>query len=192
MTGVVISGDTGRGGVSAGPKAQPAPGQYKQVAAGVAARLADAWNKGDARAFGALFGEKADFIAMGGGLISGKDKIQAAHESLFKEAGGKTKSEFRLLKVKPLAPDVVAALYAQRLSSTGGKGAAVRTRPTAILRRVGQEWKIVLYQVTRLANGAGAGQAAAAKPAAAAKAAPATAAKPAAKAASAKKPAKGK
>jgi len=189
MTGVVISGDT-RGGVGGKGAARkgvaPAlkPEQYRAIAGAAAAKLAEAWNKADAKALAGLFAEKADFIAMGGGMISGRDKIQSAHENLFKD--GKAKAEFRVIKVKPLAPDMMLAMLGQRLSGAAG---AVRTRPTAILRRFGpQDWRVIHYQVTRVAGAAQApAKAAPAKaeasktPAKPAKSAPAKAAAPAKK-----------
>jgi len=181
MTGVVISGET-RGGVGDGGKA--AAGAFRQAAATIGGKLQQAWNAGDAKALSDLFGEKADFIGMGGGQIAGRDKILEAHTRLFKESAGKGKAEFRLVKVKPITQDVVAALYGQRITVTdGGKSQTLRSRPSAILRRVGQDWKIVMYQVTRVS-----GAAAEAAPAPA-KADKAAAEKPAA---TAKKPAKGK
>ena len=164
MTGIVVSVET-RGGVG-GAKADA--GQYRQLALNFGGKLQQAWNAGDAKAFAELFGEKADFIGMGGGHMSGRDKILEGHANLFKESAGKGQSEFRLVKVKPVTADVVVVFYGQRITlKDGDKSHTLRARPTAILRRTGQAWKIVSYQVTRVQGGAAAdkGEAKAAAPA---------------------------
>lgn len=174
MSGIVISGDT-RGGVGgpakpgAGGKVNPAA--LKQAVGGVLTKLQEAWNKGDAKAMAAQFGEQADYVTMSGGHISGRDKIEAAHKAIF---ANKTQAAYRVVKMKPLAADVVLVLLGQQITSQGeGKDAKpqiVRTRPMMVLRRVGNAWPIVAFQVTRAsgaaAGGGASGKAAAAKPAA--------------------------
>ena len=158
MSGIVISGDT-RGGVGgpaqAGGKINAAA--LKQVVGGVLTKLQEAWNKGDAKAMAAQFGEQADYVTMGGQHISGRAKIEAAHKQLF---AAKTQAAYRVVKMKPLSADVVVAFLGQQITGKGeGKDAkeqTVRTRPVMILRKVGNAWPIVAFQVTRAAGAAGA------------------------------------
>jgi uncharacterized protein (TIGR02246 family) len=194
MSGIVISGDT-RGGVGPTAGGRVQPGAYKQAVGAVLARLQQAWNKADAGAVGALFGPEADYVNMAGAHITGADKIAAAHAKLFGEQRSQT--AYRILKLKPLSPELVMAFLGQRITvKQGGKDLTVTTRPAMVLRRVGTDWKIVAFQVTRLAGaatGGGASGAQAQAQPAAAKAAPAkakAAAKPAAKAAAKAAPAK--
>ena len=179
MSGIVISGDT-RGGVG-GPQrkpgaAAPAAGAYKAAVGGVLAKLQAAWNKGDAKGVGALFGKEADYVNMTGAHISGADKITEAHTALF--GASKSQAAYRVLKLKPLSPDLVMAYLGQKITVTAdGKEQAMATRPTILLRKVGADWKIVAMQVTRFAGaarGGGGGGASGKKDAA--KAAPAKAA----------------
>lgn len=182
MTQIIMSGDMGpqKGQKQAAPAAKPdQAGALKAAVTAVAAKLEMAWNKADAAAFAAAFSEKADFVPMTGTHVIGREKIEAAHKALFSR--GKTRGEYRILKVKPLSPDIVIAFMAQ--SITGGdadKSQTVRTRPTAVIRRVDNDWKIVSMQVTRVARtgGEGGDGEAKAKPAAKGKAAAAKTAKP--------------
>ena len=156
MSGILISGDT-RGGVG-GPQrkpaaAAPAAGAYKAAVGGVLAKLQAAWNKGDAKAVGALFGKEADYVNMAGGHISGADKIAQAHTQLF--AGSKSQAAYRVLKLKPLSPDLVMAYLGQKITVTAdGKEQSMATRPTVLLRKVGANWVIVAMQVTRFSGAA--------------------------------------
>jgi uncharacterized protein (TIGR02246 family) len=185
MSGIVISGDT-RGGVG-GPaqRKAPAAGAYKAAVAGVLTRLTQAWNKADPRAVGALFGKEADYVNMGGQMVSGADKIAVAHKQLFDSQKGAA-SAYRIIKLKPLGPEVVLAFLGQKITlKQDGKDATITTRPTMVLRKAGNDWKIAAFQVTRVgpqvaarARAAAAQKAAPAK-AAAAKSAPAKAAEPA-------------
>jgi uncharacterized protein (TIGR02246 family) len=174
MSGIVISGDS-RGGVGGGgggkPGAKADPAAFKAAIGGVLTKLQEAWNKGDAKAMAAQFGEQADYVTMGGGHISGRAKIEEAHKAIF---ANKTQCAYRVVKMKPLSPDVVLAFLGQQITSkgaddSGGKGAkpqVVRTRPVMVLRKVGNAWPIVAYQVTRAsaaASGGGGKKAEAAK-----------------------------
>jgi len=182
MSGIVISGDT-RGGVGAprrqggGQGAKVNAAALKQAVGGVLGKLQTAWNKGDHKGVAGLFGEQADYVTMGGGLITGRAKIEEAHKAIL---SGKPQAAYRVVKMKPLAGDVVLAFLGQQITTKGeGKDAkpvVMRTRPLMVLRRIGNDWKIVAYQVTRAAPAAAGGGAGGAKKAAA----------PAAKAAAAK------
>lgn len=173
MSGIVISGDT-RGGVG-GPQRKPgaaaqSPGAYKAAVGGVLAKLQAAWNKADAKGVGALFGKEADYVNMAGAHISGAEKIAEAHKALF--AGSKSQAAYRVLKLKPLSPDLVLAYLGQKITTTvDGKEQSMATRPTMLLRKVGASWAIVAMQVTRFSAAARGGGASGKKDAA--KAAPA-------------------
>lgn len=178
MSGIVISGDT-RGGVGGpggrgggGQGAKPNAAALKQAVGGVLAKLQEAWNKGDAKAVANLFGEQADYVTQGGGMISGRAKIEEAHKAIF---ASKTQSAYRVVKMKPLTNDIVLAFLGQQITAKGegkdAKDTTVRTRPLMVLRRVGNEFKIVAFQVTRAVaaragGGGAAGGKAEAKPAA--------------------------
>lgn len=183
MSGIVISGDT-RGGVGGPgkPGAKANPAALKAAVGGVLAKLQEAWNKGDAKAMAAQFGEQADYVTMSGQHISGRDKIEAAHKAIF---ANKTQAAYRVVKMKPLSPDVLVVFLGQQITGKAddkdAKAQALRTRPIMVLRKVGNAWPIVAFQVTRATGAAAAGKPAAAK-AAPAKAAKVEAKEPAKKA----------
>jgi len=189
MSGILISGDT-RGGVG-GPArggGQAAGGKInqaalKQAVGGVIGKLQQAWNKGDAKGVASVFGEQADYVTQAGGLISGRAKIEEAHKAIL---AGKPQAAYRVIKMKPLTNDIVVVFLGQQITGKpdpadkDAKGGVVRTRPMAVMRRVGNEFKIVAFQVTRAAQAAapraGGGGAGGAKKAAPAKASAKTAA----------------
>ena len=162
MSGIVISGDT-RGGVG-GPArggGQAAGGKInaaalKQAVGGILAKLQAAWNKGDAKGVASLFGEQADYVTQGGAMISGRAKIEEVHKQIL---AGKPQTAYRVVKMKPLANDIVIVFLGQQITGQAAgdaadkeaKGGTIRTRPIMVLRRVGNEFKIVAFQVTRAA-----------------------------------------
>lgn len=162
MSQIIMSGDMGpQKGQRQAQKAAPAQaGAFKAAAAAVAAKLELAWNKADAAAFAEAFADQADFVPMAGGHVTGRAKIEEAHKALFSRSSGKSRGEYRILKMKPLSPEIVIAFMSQQITSTeDGKTQTMRTRPTAVLRRIGQDWKIVAMQVTRVARVDGSGTA---------------------------------
>lgn len=181
MSGIVISGDTrggvggpggGRGGSGGGQGAKPNAAALKQAVGGVLAKMQEAWNKGDAKGMANLFGEQADYVTQGGGMISGRAKIEEAHKAIF---ASKSQAAYRVMKMKPLTNDIVIAFLGQQITAKGegkdAKDTTVRTRPIAVLRRVGNEFKIVAFQVTRAVAGRAGGGGAAGKAEGGAKAA---------------------
>lgn len=173
MSGILISGDSrgGVGGGGGGQGAKPNAAALKAAVGGVLGKLQEAWNKANSKAVGNLFGEQADYVTMAGAMISGRDKIEAAHKAIL---ASKPQAAYRVIKMKPLTNEIVVVFLGQQISgkaeSKDAKAAVVRTRPIMILRRIGNDWKIVAYQVTRAAGaaaGSGAGGGAGAKKAAA-------------------------
>ena len=124
-------------------------GVMKQAALDVAAKLELAWNRGSADGLAALFAEKADVIPVNGGMLSGRPAIETAFGKAFAGGWARSRSNFRLLKIKPLEETVVVALLGQRLTLLEGDSQReVAIRATAMLRELGGEWKIVLLQST--------------------------------------------
>lgn len=140
------------GATPAEPAARRSAGALAQAARDVAARLELAWNRNSGEGVAALFGERADYIPHNGGLISGRDAIRKVFDSAFAGSWSRSRSEFRLLKVKPLAGNLVVAMLGQRLTLLDGEASRERMiRSTAILRGAGGDWRIVLLQGTAVA-----------------------------------------
>jgi uncharacterized protein (TIGR02246 family) len=176
-----------QGVVVSGP-ANAAAEEITGAVRNIVAALELAWNKGDAKAFAAVFGPQADFIDMTGGHGVGQAEIEKAYTALFNGPFAKSRVAYRIEKVKPLAPMVATVFLAQRLTLQADNGEAViGFRPTLTLRKIGSDWKISVFQNTRIAS-------AVRSPAAAAAEAVAPEAEPAAEApaASADKPARKK
>lgn len=134
-------------------------GPVGKAARAVAAKLELAWNRNSGEALAALFTERGDYVPHGGGLVSGRAAVKDAFERAFAAGWARSRSEFRLLRIKPLADTVVLAMLGQKLTVLDGEVPRERMlRTTALLREIGGEWKIVLLQSTavqpRPANGA--------------------------------------
>jgi uncharacterized protein (TIGR02246 family) len=157
MTEVVVTGDTQSGKAAAMKPFQAILGQ-----------MAASWNKGDAQAFAAVFGEQADFIDLMGGHSVGQQAIAKSHAALFAGAYAKSKVEYTIEKTKPLAQTVMVLFLRLKLTvEREGKPVEMLARPTLTLARGEKGWRIAVYQGTRVVDApaakADAGEKAAAK-----------------------------
>ncbi|GGK65582.1 hypothetical protein Ppa06_21710 [Planomonospora parontospora subsp. parontospora] len=118
---------------------------------GLLTRLADAWNAGDATAYGGLFTEDADYIAFNGMHSEGRAAIEASHRWLFDGPlrGSTMAAPNGRIKVKPLADGAVLVI------SKGGTAVAGEFREsivsfTAVSTPEG--WRFASFQNTRVAR----------------------------------------
>ncbi len=163
--GVVVSG-----------AANPAQEEARRVTMQIVAQMEVAWNKGSAKQYAAVFGPQVDVIDMNGGHGVGQAQVEAAYTALFNGAFKGTKVAYRIDKLKPLGAGVAVVFLTQRVTQSTDKGDLVALfRPSLTLRKVGNDWKISVFQNTRVQQP----QARAAAPAAAPAKADAKAEKPA-------------
>ena len=110
--------------------------------------LADAWDRGDAAAYGAHFTEDATYVTFVGTRYSGREDIAAGHRVLFEKFLKGTKLAHEVLDVRFLGADVAL------VSTTGDtyKG----TRPgklskvqTYTLVRDGERWLVAAFHNTQ-------------------------------------------
>jgi uncharacterized protein (TIGR02246 family) len=122
----------------------------KQVLA-VLDGVVQAWNAGDAAAYGRLFTEDATYVTFFGLTMPGRQAIEEGHRALFegplkgsKLAGG-GKPEIRFVR-----PGVALVL------SGGGRSLGGETGPAStvsyVLVEEGPEWRIAAFQNTRVSD----------------------------------------
>ncbi|MFE0023553.1 SgcJ/EcaC family oxidoreductase [Amycolatopsis sp. NPDC059021] len=122
----------------------------------VLARLVDAWNAGDATAYGALFTEDADYVTFFGMNMPGRAMIESAHRALFEGPlkGSRLTGAPGTAKVRFVRPDVAIAVMGGGSSVSG----AARTDPgrestvTTVLVRQDNGWRIASFQNTRVSD----------------------------------------
>ncbi|HET6710186.1 SgcJ/EcaC family oxidoreductase [Amycolatopsis sp.] len=124
---------------------------------GVLGRLADAWNSGDAAAYGRLFTEDADYVTFFGVNFPGREAIESSHRALFEGPlrGSKlTGSPDGAAKVRFVRPDVAVAVADGGSSLTGaevGDQGRASTVSFVLVREEG-EWLITAFQNTRVSD----------------------------------------
>lgn len=123
----------------------------------VLARLTDAWNSGDAAAYGRLFTEDADYVTFFGLNLPGREAIESAHRALFEGPlkGSKlTGQPGSGDKVRFVRPDVAVVVVAGGSSLTGADVAGEGRESTVsfVLVQEGGEWLITAFQNTRVSD----------------------------------------
>jgi uncharacterized protein (TIGR02246 family) len=119
--------------------------------------LVDAWNAGDATAYGNLFTTDADYVVFNGMHLKGRQAIADSHRWLFdgplkgtRLAGAPVPASFRLLR-----PDVAVVV------TTGGVTMASDDAPdpghesiqTLVAVRGDEGWRFASFQNTRRVDG---------------------------------------
>jgi uncharacterized protein (TIGR02246 family) len=119
----------------------------EQAVRRVVADFAEAINRGDARAFAALFAEDADFVVITGKYLKGRDEIVTYHAELFTGDFQDSHLEVTSVSVRFLRPDVAVARVATK--RTENKGKEMRTSfPMFVLTKQSESWLIAAVQNT--------------------------------------------
>ncbi|MGW7531219.1 SgcJ/EcaC family oxidoreductase [Amycolatopsis sp. NPDC054798] len=122
----------------------------------VLTRLADAWNSGDADAYGNLFTEDADYVTFFGLRFIGRQAIADSHRELFQgPLKGSKLTGFGEPRVRFLRDDVAVIVAGGGSSLTGGDDPAAEGRESAltyVLVRGDEGWRITAFQNTRVSK----------------------------------------
>ncbi|MFC3453128.1 SgcJ/EcaC family oxidoreductase [Amycolatopsis speibonae] len=122
----------------------------------VLSRLTDAWNAGDAAAYGRLFTEDADYVTFFGMNMPGRAIIESAHKSLFEGPmkGSKLVPGSGEPKVRFIRPDVAIVVSGGGSSlSGGGKPEPGRESTlTYVLVEESDGWRVASFQNTRVSD----------------------------------------
>lgn len=140
---------------------EPADGQIRQALA----QQAEAWNRHDAKAWGAPFADEAEFINILGMLLQGRPEIEKRHAELFASIFAKSSVVVTTRKVQALGENgaVAETDYELRgyerlppgIRATDADG-TLRTRLKYVWVRKAGSWVIVSAQNTAVLPAPGA------------------------------------
>jgi uncharacterized protein (TIGR02246 family) len=125
----------------------------EQQVLAVLGKLVDAWNAGDADAYGELFTEDADYVTFFGVTMPGRATITEGHRALFEGPLKGSKLDGRGVppKVRFLRPDV-AIVVANGGSSVGDVEGPRDSTLTYVLVEESGGWRIASFQNTRVSD----------------------------------------
>jgi uncharacterized protein (TIGR02246 family) len=119
----------------------------EQAVRKVVADFAESINRGDAKAFAALFTEDADFVVITGKYLKGRNEIVTYHAGLFTGGFQGSHLDVTSVAVRFLRPDVAVARVATKRTEKEGK--EMRTSfPMFVLTKQGKSWLIAAVQNT--------------------------------------------
>jgi uncharacterized protein (TIGR02246 family) len=117
-------------------------------------KLQSAWNRSDSVTWAALFADDADFIHILGGDFAGQTAIERGHRVIFDTIYKGSTNKFTVQKIRFVGPDVaVVFLLAELKVTTPGLPPLLQARPTLIVHRSDDTWKIVAFQNTLITAG---------------------------------------
>ena len=119
------------------------------VAAELIGRLERAWNEADGQAFGEPFAPDADFVAIRGEQLHGREAIATSHQGIFDSIYKDSSTDFELTGARELSDDVILAHAAAVLRAPSGPLAGEHTAvQTLVLVRGGAGWEIAAFHNT--------------------------------------------
>jgi uncharacterized protein (TIGR02246 family) len=111
------------------------------------ANFAETVNRGDAKAFAALFTEDADFVVITGRYLKGRNEIVTYHAGLFADGFRGSHLDVTSVTIRFLRPDVAVARVVTKRTENGGK--EMRTSlPMFVFTKQGESWLITAVQNT--------------------------------------------
>jgi uncharacterized protein (TIGR02246 family) len=121
--------------------------------------LSDAWNAGDADAYGALFTEDATYVTFFGHISHGRTEIVEGHRWLFSRMPGSrmTPGAKEDRDIRFLTPDVAVVLGQGPGTTVPGQEPASDRASTVsfVVLRTGAGWRFAHFQNTRIQAPAG-------------------------------------
>ncbi len=111
--------------------------------------LEQAWNIGDAAAFGARMAEDADFVTIRADHLRGRPAIVASHAHIFSTIYAGSRNRISLESVRRLGDDL-AVVHARSVleSPTGPLAGVHEAMLSAVMRRDGGAWQIASFHIT--------------------------------------------
>jgi uncharacterized protein (TIGR02246 family) len=110
--------------------------------------VSEAWNAGDADAYGALFTEDASYVPVTGALARGRRQITDAHRELFARRPGSrmTRGTKADREIRFLTPDTAVVV------GTGPGTTGADSTVCFVAVRLGTEWRFAHFQNTPVAQ----------------------------------------
>ncbi|MFI5527688.1 SgcJ/EcaC family oxidoreductase [Kitasatospora sp. NPDC051853] len=122
----------------------------RQAVTEVLARLADAWARHDADAYGAEFTEDAGYVTYVGTHYRGRSDIVASHRVLFAGFLKGTRLADELLDVRFPAPGLaVVTSRGDTYKGSSPKGRLTKVQTYTLVRESGGRWRVAAFQNTK-------------------------------------------
>src|SRR3712207_2973312 len=119
------------------------------IAAELVQQLEDGWNAADGTAYGAVFTDDADFVAIRGDHHRTRQAIATGHQQIFDTIYKGSRVQYELVASRPLADTVILAHVHSTLDAPTGPLAGVqRALATAVLIRTEDRWRIAAFHNT--------------------------------------------
>ncbi|MDE3167835.1 MAG: SgcJ/EcaC family oxidoreductase [Acidobacteriota bacterium] len=124
-------------------------------AAGVLRAMEQAWNKGNAAAFAAVFAEDADLVNFYGMRLRGRKAIAALYDMLFRSVFQRSRLECTVAGTRQLC-DTVVLLHVRMVADTplGALAGEHESMASVLLQRQENCWRIVALHNTLVSEGA--------------------------------------
>jgi uncharacterized protein (TIGR02246 family) len=118
------------------------------------AALSDAWNAGDADAYGALFTEDATYVTFFGQISHGRAEIVEGHRWLFARMPGSrmTPGAKADREIRFLTPDTAVVVGQGPGTTAPGSAAGRPSTVSFVALRTDAGWRFAHFQNTRLAE----------------------------------------
>jgi uncharacterized protein (TIGR02246 family) len=134
----------------------------EQIMQEILQQLESAWNRYDSVSFATAFADDANFIHIFGGQLDGRPAIEAAHRHIFETIYKGSHAKFMLRSIRFVRPDVAVVLARAHVKfKEGNEAREIETRPTLILVKEQDKWRIIAFQNTKISEVPAAAQAAA-------------------------------
>jgi len=115
--------------------------------------LESAWNAADSVAWANLFAEDADFIHILGVRYIGRPAIEAGHRIIWDTIYKGSIVGYTIEKIRPVGSDVAVVFVLGELKFfDNGTERNIKARPTLTVQRIGEDWQIVAFQNTLVAE----------------------------------------
>ena len=133
--------------------AQTAAKHAKDEAAirAIIAGLADAWTRGDSRAWSKAFAEDADFTVWNGLYVKGREAITRGHEQIFSTIYKDTKQRVSVRSIRFLCDDVaVVHVEGSVVKKSEEFPATPQVVPMLVMKKEQGQWLVAAFQNTRI------------------------------------------
>jgi uncharacterized protein (TIGR02246 family) len=125
----------------------------EQALQDIVTKLEAAWNAADSVAWARFFAEDADFIHILGVHFTGRVAVERGHRMIWDSIYKGSTVKYQVEKIRPAGPDVAAVFVLGEMRFfDNGVERHITARPTMTVQRMGDEWQIVVFQNTLVAE----------------------------------------
>jgi len=119
----------------------------------IVAKLEGFWNTADSAGWAKLFAEDTDFIHILGVHYTGRAAVEAGHRIIWDTIYKGSTVKYTVEKIRFVRPDVaVVFVLGEMTFFDNGVERRIKARPTLLAQKIGDEWQIVTFQNTLVAE----------------------------------------